>query len=81
MEQLKYPIDLDNAKIVKDLILNTKSGIYATTSNDGENVIVQIIKGECADITFHQKNGWVRVDEYGANGFKISESFTKGKWR
>lgn len=74
-KKLDYPIDLSDAKCIKDLIANTETGMYATKSNDNEDVVVYITKEECADFHFYQKNGWIREDSYDANGCKESESY------
>lgn len=36
-------------------------------------------ENEGMDVHFYQKNGWIRVDEYDKDDFKVSESFS-GRW-
>lgn len=75
LKKMDYPIELDDEKIVKNLIATTESGMYATTSNDGENVIVYLSKNEGMNVHFYQSNGWIREDSYNSDGFKESETF------
>lgn len=54
---IELVINLDSPKDVKELIQQTESGMYSTTSESGENVVVYIQQNEGVDIHFYQKNG------------------------
>ena len=78
-ESMKFDINLDSPECVKKLIQETENGMYSSVSNDGEKVVVYIQQNKCMDVHFYQKNGWIRVDGYDEDGFKVSESFS-GRW-
>lgn len=72
----KGRIELDDLSQVRKLIAQTESGIYNSTSETGEHVVVYMSQNKGMDVHFYQKNGWIRVDEYDRNGCKVSESFS-----
>lgn len=76
---IELTINLDSPENVKNLIKKTENGMYSSTSETGENIVVYIQQNEGMEIHFYQKNGWVRVDEYDVDGYKISETFS-GRW-
>lgn len=53
-------------------------GIYSGTNTDGENVQLSICP-TLMELTTFQKNGWVRINWYDAEGLPTGETFD-GKW-
>lgn len=72
----KLAIDLASPEQVRQLIADTPSGLYGSVTEDGEKLAVYVDQGEWLDVHVYQKNGWIRVDSYGPNGIKDSETFT-----
>ena len=69
-------INLGSAEEVCQLIKDTPSGIYGSASEDEEHLVVHVEQGVGMDVHFYQKNGWIRVDSYGQEGTKDSETFS-----
>ena len=79
MDSKKMAIDLSDSEQVKKIVNETESGMYSSETEDGEKVVIFLDKGKAMDVKVYQPNGWIRVDEYGENGYKQSETFD-GKW-
>ena len=47
---------------------------------DGEKVIMSISRERGIVLTTYQKNGWLRVNYYDADGFPADETFD-GRWK
>ena len=52
---------------------------YSVVIEDGETVLVSIFKDHII-VQTHQKNGWVRINEYDENGTFASETYD-GRWK
>lgn len=77
---LLFKIKLDEPEVVAKLIAETESGIYKSKDEDGCKVLVFMQQGYGMDVHTHQENGWIRVDTFGADGYKTEEMY-HGRWR
>lgn len=71
----KGRIDLGEFEYVKRLIEETESGMYASVTEDGENVLVYVSQNVGMEMDVYQKNKWIRRDTYSKEGFKTDEEF------
>lgn len=69
-------IELTKESISK-VIRETESGLYTSSNENNEDLVVRIERGVGMEIDYLQKNGWTRTHEYDADGNFASESFGK----
>ena len=64
--------DFTNDKQIVDLINNVKeSDIYTGISSDGEDLVLEVIKGKSISISFYQDNGFINRMIYTLDGANI----------
>ena len=73
-------IDLTDADQVRALIEGTETGIYGSENEKGETLAVYVSQGLEMNVSVFQLNGRVRVDYYGPEGTKESETYD-GRWK
>lgn len=81
--EFKTKYDLNNNECVKDLIENSVSGIYETTNEHGEKVVLKIENGIKMIVKTYQKDMKVKIETYvrnGKKGYMKSEMF-EGRWK
>lgn len=68
---------LETREEIKSFISNMESEIYSGTNVNGENIIVEVTKGEGMQIKTCRKTKpkWWEVIEYDKDGFQISISY------
>ncbi|MEX3623541.1 hypothetical protein [Viridibacillus arvi] len=76
---LNAPIDFINPNSVKDAIQTLESSIYGGTNVDSENIVLMVQQHESLIVLTYQSNGWIRGDEYNADGLKEVEGY-QGRW-
>lgn len=76
---LKERIDFTEPNSVKKAIQMLESSIYGGKNVDGENVDVLLEQNVGMVVHVYQSNGWIRIDEYNADGIKESETYN-GRW-
>lgn len=76
---LKEQIDFTEPNSVKEAIQTLESSVYGGKNVDGEKVIVLLQRNIGMTVHVHQSNGWIRVDDYDAAGYKESETYN-GRW-
>lgn len=75
-QELEYlSVDFSDSEQVRKFINDHESSMYGGKNDEGEDVVVLISKGEEATVKTFQKNGWLRVNYYGKNGYSEGETF------
>lgn len=54
-----------------------KPGLYATTNEKNENVVVMSLTDNHIVTYTMQQNGWIRINEYDKDGNMIGETYEK----
>lgn len=79
-EKKEVKLDFSDSAAVRKFIEETESGMYSGKNVDGEKVALMHDKGIGFDLHTYQNNGWVRVNDYGKNGYCEGETFN-GRWK
>lgn len=79
MSKLSEKCDLSTVLGRQAFIENEESSLYGGKNEDGEDVAVMMSQGIGMTITTFQQNGWVRKNDYGADGY-IECEYSDGKW-
>jgi hypothetical protein len=53
--------------------------MYGGKNSDDEKLVILLEQGVGMDVYTYQNNGWVRIDDFGENGYKQGETF-EGRW-
>lgn len=78
-QEKKLAISFDEISDVKKFIHETKSDMYGGNNTSDERVVVMLEQGVGMSVRTYQENGWIRLDEYDADGCKELETFN-GRW-
>ena len=72
--------DFDRCEVRRTLMreFGESETAYSGVNADGENVLLSIFSDRII-VSTNQRNGWVRVNFYDADGYAEGETF-KGRW-
>lgn len=75
---MKIMYQLNKKEDIKKMI-KLESGIYSSTNNNGEDIVIMVEQNEGVVIYTNQKNGWIRFEEYNHLGVLEGQGF-EGRW-